>query len=61
MLRDVRQGVQGVDSREAICPKIVKNLDSFKTFWAAKITLVNQTAIPASLHGYEMATTNDAG
>jgi hypothetical protein len=42
-------------AREAICPKIVENLNLFKTFWSAKITLVNQTAIPASLHGYGMA------
>jgi hypothetical protein len=32
--------------------------DTFKTFWAAKITLVNQTAIPAGLHGYGMAAVN---
>jgi hypothetical protein len=31
----------------------------FKTFWAAKITLVNQTTIPASLHGYGMAAVNN--
>ncbi len=36
---------------EAIHPKIVKTFDSFKTFWAAKITLVNQTAIPTSQYG----------
>jgi hypothetical protein len=33
--------------------------DYFKTFWAAKITLVNQTAIPASQYGYRMAATNN--
>ena len=38
---------------------IVKMLDTFKTFWADKIMLVNQTAIPASLHGYGMAAVND--
>jgi hypothetical protein len=42
-------------AREAICPKIVETFSSFKTFWADKIALVNQTAIPASLHGYGMA------
>jgi hypothetical protein len=31
----------------------------FKTFWAAKITLVNQTRIPAGLHGYKMAAVNN--
>jgi hypothetical protein len=44
---------------EAIRPRIVKTFISFKTFWAAKITLVNQTAVPASQYGYEMAATND--
>jgi hypothetical protein len=44
---------------EAIHPRIVKTFDSFKTFWAAKITLVNQTAVPTSQYGYRMATTND--
>ncbi len=46
-------------AREAICPRIVKTFNSFKTFWAAKITLVNQTAIPTSQYGYGMAATND--
>ena len=31
-------------------PPIIETFDSFKTFWAEKITLVNQTAIPAALH-----------
>jgi hypothetical protein len=44
---------------EAIHPHIVKTFDTFKTFWAAKIMLVNQTAIPASLLGYGMAAVND--
>jgi hypothetical protein len=44
---------------KAIHPKIVKNLNMFKTFWTAKITLANQTAIPASLHGYGMAAVNN--
>ncbi len=46
-------------ARKSICPAITKTFDTFKTFWVAKITLVNQTAIPASLHGYGMATVND--
>jgi hypothetical protein len=33
--------------------------DSFKTWWANKITLVNQTAIPAALHGYGMMAATD--
>jgi cysteine synthase len=44
---------------KAIRPRIVKTFDSFKTFWAAKVTLVNQTAVPASQYGYRMAATND--
>jgi hypothetical protein len=35
---------------KAINPRIVK-LSTFKTFWAAKITLVNQTTVPASQYG----------
>jgi hypothetical protein len=45
--------------RKAIHPRIIKTFNSFKTFWAAKITLVNQTAAPASQYGYGMAATND--
>jgi hypothetical protein len=40
-------------------PKIVETFDMFKTFWAMKITLVNKTAVPASMHGYGMAAVND--
>ncbi|KAL3792547.1 hypothetical protein ACHAW5_007907, partial [Stephanodiscus triporus] len=46
-------------AREAISPKVIETFDSFKKFWADKIALVNQTAIPASLHGYGMAAVND--
>jgi hypothetical protein len=46
-------------AHKAISPRIVKTVDTVKTFWAAKITLMNQTAIPASMHGYGMATMND--
>jgi uncharacterized membrane protein YgcG len=46
-------------AREAIRPKIVESFASFKKFWADKIALVNQTAIPASLHGYGMAAVNN--
>ena len=45
-------------AREAICPRIIETFDTFKPFWAKKISLVNQTAIPTSLHGYGMATVN---
>jgi hypothetical protein len=46
-------------AHEAIRPCIVEMVDMFKMFWAAKITLVTQTAIPASMHGYGMAATNN--
>jgi hypothetical protein len=45
-------------ARKAIRSRIIKTFESFKTFWAAKITLVNQTAIPVSQYRYEMAATN---
>jgi hypothetical protein len=44
---------------QAIRPCIAVMVDRFNTFWAAKITLVNQTAIPASMHGYGMAAVNN--
>jgi hypothetical protein len=46
-------------TRKAIRPRINEDMTSFKEFWSSKIALVNQTAIPASLHGYGMATIND--
>jgi hypothetical protein len=46
-------------AHKAIRPKIVETFDSFKTFWVAKITLVNQTALPASQYGYGIAATNN--
>jgi hypothetical protein len=44
---------------KAVTPKIVKTYNTFKSFWAAKIMLVNQTAIPTSLHGYGMNAVNE--
>jgi hypothetical protein len=46
---------------EAVRPHIVKTVDTFKAFWAAMITLMNHTAILASMHGYGMAAVNDDG
>ena len=46
-------------ARAIATPRIAETLDTFKTFWADKIMLVNQTAIPASLHGYGMAAVNN--
>jgi hypothetical protein len=46
-------------ARKSEHPRIVKTLDTFKTFWATKITLVNQMAVPASMQGYGMAAVND--
>jgi hypothetical protein len=36
-----------------------KNQRNFKAFWAAKITLVNQTTIPTSQYRYGMTATNN--
>jgi hypothetical protein len=36
-------------------PCVKQTLDSFKGFWSNAITLVNQTSVPASQHGYGMA------
>jgi hypothetical protein len=44
---------------KAVRPHIIKMVDMFKTFLATKITLVNQTAIPASMHVYGMAAVNN--
>jgi len=38
---------------------IVETIDSFKEYWAAAISLVNQTAIPAATHGYSMDVMGD--
>jgi hypothetical protein len=46
-------------AREAIRPRIVKTIDTVKTFWATKIILVNQTTIPTSMHGYGMVAVNN--
>jgi hypothetical protein len=41
-------------SHKNTVPPIVKTIDSFKEYWADTIALVNQTAVPASQHGYRM-------
>ena len=46
-------------ARENKIPPIVEMIDSFKEYWANAITLVNQTAAPASQHGYSMAAMDD--
>ncbi len=46
-------------ARKSERPRIVKTFDTFKTFWATKITLVNQMVVPASMHGYGMAAINN--
>jgi hypothetical protein len=46
-------------AHESKGPIIVETFDMFKTFWAMKITLVKQTAVTASMHGYNMAAVND--
>ena len=49
-------GMYGKEYKAWIARKTVR---PFKTFWAANITLVNQTAILASMHGYRMAAVNN--
>jgi hypothetical protein len=44
---------------KAVTPRIVEMFNTFKLFWAAKITLINQMAIPVSMHGYRMADVNN--
>jgi hypothetical protein len=44
---------------KAIRPRIIEMVNTFKTFWAAKITLLNQTAIPASVYGYRIDAVNN--
>jgi len=46
-------------ARENETPPIVEKIDSFKEYWADRITLVNQTAAPAWQHGYDMAAMDD--
>jgi hypothetical protein len=46
-------------ARKAVTPRIIETFDTFKLCWAAKITLVNQTGVPASMHGYGMAAVNN--
>jgi hypothetical protein len=41
-------------ARENESPPIIEMIDFFKEYWAAAISLVNQTAIPAANHGYGM-------
>ena len=56
---DVLQGVQNWIARENETPPIVETIDSFKEYWADVIKRVNQTAAPASQHGYSMAAMDD--
>jgi hypothetical protein len=46
-------------SRKNVVPPIVKTIKSFNEYWAEVITFVNQTAILALQHGYEMTTMVD--
>ena len=41
-------------ARKQATPPIVETIESFKEYWSAAITRVNQTAIPAASHGYGM-------
>ena len=46
-------------AREHESPPIVETIDSFKEYWSGASALVNQTAAPASQHGYSMAAVNN--
>jgi hypothetical protein len=46
-------------ARERVSPPIDKTIDSFKEYWSGAIALVNQTAAPASQHGYGLAAVVD--
>jgi hypothetical protein len=46
-------------ARESESALIVKMINSFKEYWSGVIMLVNQTAAPASQHGYGMAVIKD--
>ena len=56
---EYKQWIARGKSNAAATPAIRETFDSFKTWWADKITLVNQTAIPAGLHGYGMMAADD--
>ncbi len=42
-------------ARENKTPANVNTINSFNKYWADMIALVNQTAVPASQHGYSIA------
>jgi hypothetical protein len=46
-------------TRKTASTRIIETFDTFKTFWAAKFMLVNQMAVPASMHSYGMAAGNN--
>ncbi len=46
-------------ARENESPPITEMINSFKEYWANVIPLANQTAAPASQHGYGMAAIDD--
>ena len=50
---------KGWIARENETPRITQTINSFKEYWADAIALVNQTAVPATQHGYGMATMDD--
>jgi hypothetical protein len=48
-------------AREHVSPPIDETINSFKEYWSGAIALVNQTAAPASQHGYGMAAVDKDG
>jgi hypothetical protein len=56
---EYKQWIERGKANAIAVPPVRETFDSFKTWWADKITLVNQTAIPAALHGYGMMAATD--
>jgi hypothetical protein len=52
-------GIKNAGQHASPCVK--QTLNSFRGFWSNAITLVNQTSIPASQHGYGMVAIDDNG
>jgi hypothetical protein len=57
--KEYKQWIKRGKANALAVPPIRETFNSFKIWWAEKITMVNQTAIPAALHGYGMMATND--
>lgn len=56
---EYKQWIAQNKANASTTPPVVEMFKSFKTFWSNKITLINQTSVLASLHGYSMMVTNN--